>query len=105
MNTQNRTHGRSSFSCSASYSSILGSFKVKGLANQVANLPEKVKNGEKEMITMSAGNYGKAMCYAAHELGIKARVMTPDSAPMDRTLIMEVGLSFCIWSWYVHLRQ
>ncbi|PIK48603.1 putative serine racemase [Apostichopus japonicus] len=68
---------------------VTGSFKVKGLANQLAHLPKAVRDGEKEVITMSAGNYGKALCYAAHKLGIKARVLTPETAPMDRTIIME----------------
>ncbi|KAJ8047339.1 putative serine racemase [Holothuria leucospilota] len=68
---------------------ITGSFKVRGLANQIAHIPQAVRNGQKEVITMSAGNYGRAMVFACSKLGLKARVLTPDTAPMDRTTLME----------------
>lgn len=68
---------------------ITGSFKVRGLANQIAHIPQAVRDGQKEVITMSAGNYGRAMVFACSKLGLKARVLTPDTAPMDRTTLME----------------
>jgi threonine dehydratase len=44
-----------------------GSFKLRGVANQMKFLPEDVRNGDTKLITMSAGNYGKAFAYALRQ--------------------------------------
>nr|XP_054762059.1 L-threonine dehydratase catabolic TdcB-like [Lytechinus pictus] len=62
-----------------------GSFKVRGLANQVAHIPESV---QQEIVTMSAGNYGKAFSYAMKQRGLKSRVLMPETAPRVREEIM-----------------
>lgn len=61
-----------------------GSFKVRGLANQLAHIPQYMAKRQLELVTMSAGNYGKAFSFALHELGYKARVLMPDTAPQNR---------------------
>ncbi|XP_030845396.1 uncharacterized protein LOC115925516 [Strongylocentrotus purpuratus] len=63
-----------------------GSFKVRGLANQLAHIPESV---QQEVITMSAGNYGKAFSFAMQQRGLKARVLMPETAPRVREEIMK----------------
>ncbi|XP_033124860.1 serine racemase-like isoform X2 [Anneissia japonica] len=69
-------------------SQTTGSFKVRGLANQLANLPQAVSKGECHVITMSAGNYGKALSYAANKLGIPVTVVMPETAPDNRAILM-----------------
>ncbi len=68
-----------------------GSFKVRGLANQLAHIPSAVANKTQSTITMSAGNYGKAYAYATHQLGLKAMCLMPETAPVNRAKILEVG--------------
>ncbi|XP_071960598.1 L-threonine ammonia-lyase-like isoform X2 [Antedon mediterranea] len=69
-------------------SQTTGSFKVRGLANQMAHLPKAVVDGDCHVITMSAGNYGKALSYAANKLGIQATVLMPKTAPDNRAVLM-----------------
>lgn len=54
---------------------IEGSFKVRGALNalMVANITRAV--------TASAGNHGRAMAFAARELGVALTVFTPKTAP------------------------
>eukprot|EP00057_Strongylocentrotus_purpuratus_P018692 XP_011673166.1 PREDICTED: serine racemase-like [Strongylocentrotus purpuratus] len=68
-----------------------GSFKVRGLANQLAHIPQYMAKRQLELVTMSAGNYGKAFSFALQELGYKARVLMPDTAPQNREDTMKVG--------------
>ena len=42
---------------------ILGSFKIRGIINQFHHAPDNVKNGNQELVTMSAGNYGIGVCW------------------------------------------
>ncbi|XP_014674576.1 PREDICTED: L-threonine dehydratase catabolic TdcB-like [Priapulus caudatus] len=66
-----------------------GSFKVRGLANQLANLPDNVKTGRSRLITMSGGNYGKAFAYALSQMGLKGLVVMPTSVPTNRIELIE----------------
>ncbi|XP_064633943.1 uncharacterized protein LOC135491749 [Lineus longissimus] len=66
-----------------------GSFKVRGLANQLHKIPEQVGGDERKLITMSAGNYGKAFAYATGQLGLKAVVLMPESAPVNRAEVIQ----------------
>ena len=45
---------------------------------------------------MSAGNYGKAFAFTTKKQNIPATVCMPDTAPMSRAVLIEVGtvLSF-----------
>lgn len=70
-----------------------GSFKLRGVANQMAHLPEDVKSGNKLAITMSAGNYGKAFAYALNKLDLSGICIMPLTAPSSRVkLIKEYGI-------------
>ncbi|CDZ75001.1 Pyridoxal-5'-phosphate-dependent protein beta subunit [Peptoniphilus sp. ING2-D1G] len=56
-----------------------GSFKYRGAMNKILYLPkEKLENG---VVCASSGNHGKAIAYAAKELGIPAIVVIPDITP------------------------
>lgn len=55
------------------------SFKVRGALNAAMSLPkDKLENG---VITASSGNHGKALAYAATQLGTKAYIVVPETAP------------------------
>ncbi|XP_028397973.1 uncharacterized protein LOC114521673 isoform X2 [Dendronephthya gigantea] len=66
-----------------------GSFKTRGLVNQLAHLPPSVLEDKKSLVAMSAGNYGKAFAFAAQQLGLPATVVMPDVAPISRVKIIE----------------
>lgn len=55
------------------------SFKVRGALNAAMSLPKEIL--EKGVITASSGNHGKALAYAATQLGTKAYVVVPETAP------------------------
>jgi len=76
-----------------------GSFKLRGVSTQFAaalkefsGLSQK-KCGELELVTMSAGNYGRSYAYAAQSLGLPATVLMPDTAPANRAeMLRNYGL-------------
>ncbi|XP_072025699.1 L-threonine dehydratase catabolic TdcB-like [Amphiura filiformis] len=74
---------------------ITGSFKVRGLANQLAHIPSSVANKEQSTITMSAGNYGKAYAFATNQLGLKAMCLMPETAPENRAKVLQ-GFGVCV---------
>ncbi|HEY2849522.1 MAG TPA: pyridoxal-phosphate dependent enzyme, partial [Gemmatimonadaceae bacterium] len=50
-----------------------GSFKVRGALNRVAGLtPDERKRG---VVTMSAGNHGQGVAFAAREMGTHATIV------------------------------
>ena len=53
------------------------SFKVRGAFNAIAQLP----GDSPEVVTASAGNHGQAIALAARELGARATVFVPSTAP------------------------
>lgn len=55
------------------------SFKVRGALNALLTMPQDAL--ERGIIAASSGNHGKAIAYAAEQLGAKARVVVPDNAP------------------------
>ena len=56
-----------------------GAFKIRGACNMIAQLsPEARAAG---VITYSSGNHGQAMALAARQLGIRAVVVMPETAP------------------------
>lgn len=67
--------------------SIPGSFKIRGVANQFARKPTGIP-----LVTMSAGNYGKAFAYALKHYGCKGKVVMPETAPASRSTLIEVSL-------------
>jgi threonine dehydratase len=57
----------------------INSFKLRGAANAVANLPpERRKDG---VWTISAGNAGQGVAFAARKFGVPCAVVTIDTAP------------------------
>ncbi|XP_063316262.1 L-threonine ammonia-lyase isoform X2 [Pelmatolapia mariae] len=67
-----------------------GSFKIRGVANQFARRPAGGR-----FVTMSAGNYGKSFAYALKHFGSKGKVVMPETAPENRSiLIQEDNMTF-----------
>ncbi|XP_064607223.1 L-threonine ammonia-lyase-like [Liolophura sinensis] len=66
-----------------------GSFKFRGIMNQIRFIPPEVKSGEKKLITMSAGNYGKAFGHVTKELGLKGLCLIPKFAPANRVDVIK----------------
>lgn len=60
--------------------------------NQIRFIPPEVKSGEKKLITMSAGNYGKAFGHVTKELGLKGLCLIPKFAPANRVDVIKVQL-------------
>uniref|UniRef100_A0A3B3S8C7 L-serine deaminase n=1 Tax=Paramormyrops kingsleyae TaxID=1676925 RepID=A0A3B3S8C7_9TELE len=60
------------------------SFKIRGVANQFARKPTGIP-----LVTMSAGNYGKAFAYALKHYGCKGKVVMPETAPASRSTLIE----------------
>lgn len=59
-----------------------GSFKVRGAFNALIQLaPEERSRG---VITLSAGNHGQALAYAAHRFGIPCIVVVREDAPRSK---------------------
>ncbi len=54
-----------------------GSFKIRGAINRVVELAE---TGATAVATASAGNHGQGVAYAAHQYGMKATVVVPETA-------------------------
>ncbi len=67
-----------------------GSFKLRGAVNRMAVLaPEERRRG---VITVSTGNHGRAVAYAAHRMGIPAVVCLTDRVPeVKRRAIAALG--------------
>jgi len=66
-----------------------GSFKVRGVANQFAHVPSEVINNKKSLVTMSAGNYGKAFAFASKKQNLPATVCMPETAPAHKASLIE----------------
>src|SRR3989454_7138640 len=59
-----------------------GSFKVRGAVNAVLQLsPEQRQRG---VITLSAGNHGLALAYAAQIIGVPCLVVVREDAPLSK---------------------
>jgi threonine dehydratase len=65
----------------------IGSFKIRGAANLVAQLPaEQLKRG---LLTASAGNMAQGAAWCARRAGVPCTVIAPDSAPKAKTDAVE----------------
>lgn len=56
-----------------------GSYKLRGATHAILNLPELDRN--KGVVTHSSGNFAQALSCAAKNLGVKAHIVMPSSAP------------------------
>src|SRR5580704_1764376 len=54
---------------------ITGSFKIRGAFFRLSRATEVERRGG--IVTCSAGNHGKAVAYAARELGLQATIFVP----------------------------
>jgi len=63
---------------------VMGSFKIRGIINQLLSDSELSSDKEKGLISMSAGNFGRSFSYLTSQLGLKATIVMPDNVPQDR---------------------
>ncbi len=59
-----------------------GAFKIRGAVNKLKTLSSDERAAG--VVAASAGNHGQAVAWAARELGIRARIFVPDTAPMAK---------------------
>ncbi|XP_050405407.1 uncharacterized protein LOC126821112 isoform X2 [Patella vulgata] len=64
-----------------------GSFKIRGVVNQISKIIQR--NRETKLITMSAGNYGRAFAYFLHQEGLTGLCIMPDSAQQSKVEIIK----------------
>ncbi len=65
----------------------IGSFKLRGAANAMAVAdPDELERG---VYTASAGNMAQGVAWCARELGVRCRVIVPDTAPKAKTDAIE----------------
>ena len=57
----------------------IGAFKIRGAMNAVLSLPKEKQ--EPGIATHSSGNHAQAIAYAAREVGTKAYIVMPSTAP------------------------
>lgn len=62
----------------------IGSFKLRGAYNMVAQLPPDILR--RGVITYSSGNHAQGVAYAARALGTKAVIVMPENAPEIKKL-------------------
>jgi len=60
--------------------------------NQFRNIPSGYGTNEHHLVSMSAGNYGKAFAYIASKLGLKGTIIMPDTAPDNREILIKVRM-------------
>lgn len=71
-----------------------GSFKLRGVSTQFSAAMKQFSSAgqnatDLQLVTMSAGNYGKSYAYAAKSLGLSATVLMPDTAPANRAEMLQ----------------
>jgi threonine dehydratase len=64
-----------------------GSFKLRGATNKLASLTQA--EAARGVITVSTGNHGRAVAFAAHELGIPAVVCLSRAVPPNKVAAIE----------------
>ena len=57
----------------------MGAFKIRGAYNMISQLPKEEL--ERGVITYSSGNHGQAVAMAAQQLGARAVIVMPTTAP------------------------
>jgi threonine dehydratase len=67
-----------------------GSFKIRGAYNALASLSEEARG--RGVVASSAGNHGLGLAWAARELGVRAKIFVPATAPgVKRDGIVALG--------------
>lgn len=65
-----------------------GSFKMRGVVNQLHHAAAVADDPDQSVVTMSAGNYGKAFAFALKDRKCSAVVVMPEHAAQDRERII-----------------
>ena len=65
----------------------MGAFKMRGAINAVQQLSETQKKAG--VVTHSSGNFGQALALAAKNLGVKAYIVMPSSAPAVKIMAVK----------------
>ena len=60
---------------------LTGAFKIRGAMNAALRLSEGIDGDTPTVVTASAGNHGRALAWAAEQLGLRCVVFTPKTAP------------------------
>jgi threonine dehydratase len=67
-----------------------GSYKIRGATNAILNLSDSQRS--KGVVTHSSGNFAQALSLAARNLGVKAYIVMPSSAPeIKRKAVVDYG--------------
>ncbi|MHC3941816.1 hydroxyectoine utilization dehydratase EutB [Paenochrobactrum sp. BZR 201-1] len=73
----------------------IGAFKLRGAINAILSLDEKKR--AQGLVTASTGNHGRAVAYAARELGLKATICMSALVPANKVdAIHALGAEICI---------
>ncbi len=59
-----------------------GAFKIRGATNRIATLSEEAR--ERGIVTASAGNHAQGVALAASRMGVDAKVVMPQDAPISK---------------------
>jgi threonine dehydratase len=74
---------------------ITGSFKLRGASNAVAQLSGEQR--QRGVVAASTGNHGRALAYAASQLGVKATICLSHLVPAYKVqAIRELGADLCV---------
>ncbi|EKT4524850.1 hydroxyectoine utilization dehydratase EutB [Pseudomonas putida] len=74
---------------------LTGSFKLRGASNAVACLGEQQR--ARGVVTASTGNHGRALAFAASQLGVQATIYLSQLVPANKVqAIRDLGAEVCI---------
>jgi len=59
-----------------------GAFKIRGATNRIATLPEETL--AQGVVTASAGNHAQGVALAATRMGVDAKIVMPEDAPIQK---------------------
>jgi threonine dehydratase len=59
-----------------------GAFKLRGAYNKISEVLDQAKRSG--LVTHSSGNHARAVAWVARELGLRAVIVMPDAAPMEK---------------------
>ena len=67
-----------------------GSFKIRGVVNQLEEVTMTTDLPNRMLVTMSAGNYGKAFAYYLQQSGQQGMCVMPITVPDNRVTLLKV---------------
>ena len=62
----------------------VNSFKIRGVINMVENASDEVLSGNQTLISISAGNFGRAFAYICHSKKLAGKIIMPSTVPKCR---------------------